>query len=116
MPDPLSGTASVDDRDGACIVALHGDVDLEKAPSLRKLLLDCVARGKAVLIDMSAVAYIDSSGIASLIEALQTSMSKGTGFGLVSVSDQAMRVLQLARLDKVFAIHPDSDSAMAALQ
>jgi anti-sigma B factor antagonist len=115
MADRSSEPPVVDDGDGACIVSLHGDVDMEMAPAVRKLLLDCVAGGKAVLVDMSGVAYIDSSGIASLIEALQTSLGNGNAFGLISVSEQARRVLELARLDKVFAIHPDRDSALAAL-
>jgi len=115
VADRTSEPASVDDGDTACVVSLYGDVDLEMAPSVRKLLLECVAGGKAVLVDMSGVAYIDSSGIASLIEALQSSMGAGGRFGLVAVSEQAMRVLQLARLDKVFAIHADKDSALAAL-
>lgn len=115
MADRTSDAPSIDDGDSACIVSLHGDVDLEMAPAVRKLLLDCVGGGKAVLVDMSGVAYIDSSGIASLVEALQTSMGNGNTFGLISVSEQAQRVLELARLDKVFAIHPDRDSALAAL-
>ena len=115
MADRNAQAATIDNQDSACIVSLHGDVDLEMAPSVRKILLNCVAGGKAVLVDMSNVAYIDSSGIASLIEALQTSMGNGNPFGLIAVSEQARRVLELARLDKVFAIHADRDSALAAL-
>ena len=78
------------------------------------MLLGQVASGKDVLVDLSAVDYIDSSGIASLVEALQLARDKGTDLLLVAVSQQAMRVLRLARLDKVFSIHGDLDSALAA--
>jgi len=64
--------------------------------------------------DLSAVTYIDSSGIASLAEALQRATGRGTGLRLVAVSPQALRVFELARLDKVFSIHPDIDAALAA--
>ena len=60
----------------------------------------------AVLVRMSAVTYIDSSGIASLVEAFQNARKTDKRFALVEVSDAAMRVLELARLDKVFTIHP----------
>ena len=51
--------------------------------------------------------YIDSSGVASLVEGFQTAKKKGLKFGLIGVSEAAMSVLELARLDKVFPIHAD---------
>jgi anti-sigma B factor antagonist len=58
------------------------------------------------------VTYIDSSGIASLVEALQDARKRGSRFALVSVSEAVHRVLQLARLDKVFAIHASLADAL----
>ncbi|MCP5151654.1 MAG: STAS domain-containing protein [Ectothiorhodospiraceae bacterium] len=93
------------DEGGVAIVALTGDVDLETSPRVRGALLDCVGAKRSVLVDMSGVSYIDSSGVASLVEAYQTARKSNTKFGLVQVSEAAMRVLELARLDRVFAIH-----------
>ena len=93
------------DEGGIAVVALTGDVDLESSPKVRSALLDCVGTKRRVLVDMSEVSYIDSSGVASLVEAFQTARKGETSFALVEVSEAAMRVLQLARLDKVFAIH-----------
>ncbi len=98
-------------RRESVVVGLEGEIDLDRAPEVRRLLLDRVAAGKDVLVDLSAVTYIDSSGIAALIEALQTARNGGATLELVSVSEQAMRVLQLARLDKVFIIHADLAAA-----
>jgi anti-sigma B factor antagonist len=103
----------VREQDGRLIVALDGDVDLNRAPEIRRMLLDCVGRGLDVLVDLSGVSYIDSSGIASLVEALQAAGKNGTALGLVAVSHDARKVFELARLDKVFAIHPDLDAALA---
>ena len=89
---------------GAVIVALEGDVDLQSSPDARKVLLECVGRKKPVLVDLSGVGYIDSSGVASLVESLQTARKSGSNLILVAVSEGALRVLQLARLDKVFTI------------
>ena len=88
----------------AIIVAFSGDVDLESSPAARKILLECVGKHKPVLVDLSKVGYIDSSGVASLVESLQSARKKGSDLLLVAVSEGALRVLQLARLDKVFTI------------
>ena len=54
------------------IVALSGDVDLDSSPKVRNILLDSVREKRCVLVEMSDVSYIDSSGIASLVEAYQS--------------------------------------------
>ncbi|MBC8158998.1 MAG: STAS domain-containing protein [Alphaproteobacteria bacterium] len=97
---------------GASVVAFEGDVDLETSPTARKVLLDCVGQKRPMLVDMSAVTYIDSSGVASLVESLQAARKAGLDFALVSVSEAALRVLQLARLDRVFTIHATIEDAL----
>ena len=87
------------------VIELHGEVDLSCSPEARKQILDSLSQKKHLLVDLSAVTYIDSSGVASLVEGYQTAKKQGVNFGLVSVSESAMNVLQLARLDKVFPIH-----------
>ena len=94
------------------IIALSGDVDLDSSPQVRSVLLESVRTRRGVLVEMSAVSYIDSSGIASLVEAYQSARRGSTGFALVAVSDAAMRVLELARLDRVFSIHPSVTDAL----
>ena len=90
---------------GNLVIAFEGDVDLEHSPKARQVLLEGIAQGNSVLVDMSGVTYIDSSGVASLVEAFQIAKRRGSGFALVAVNPAALRVLQLARLDKVFVIH-----------
>lgn len=99
---------------GAAVVALNGDVDLQTSPEVRQKLLESLEANAKVVVDLSAVNYIDSSGVASLVEAFQVSRKKGASFSLASVSSAAMRVLSLARLDKVFTIHPSVEAAVAA--
>jgi anti-sigma B factor antagonist len=94
------------------IVALSGDVDLDSSPQVRSVLLESVRAKHGVLVEMSAVSYIDSSGVASLVEAYQSARRGSTTFALVAVSDAAMRVLELARLDQVFSIHESVSEAL----
>jgi anti-sigma B factor antagonist len=105
---------SILEDQGDFIVELRGEVDLESSPRTRTILLDCVGEGKPVSVNMSEVTYIDSSGVASLVESFQSARAAGTGFALVSVSDEVMRVIQLARLDKIFTIHANLDAARQA--
>jgi anti-sigma B factor antagonist len=87
------------------VVALHGEVDLNESPRAREQILKQLKRKRPLLVDLSAVEYIDSSGVASLVEGFQLARSQQLDFGLVGVSKAAMQVLQLARLDKVFPIY-----------
>lgn len=95
------------------IVALTGEIDLENSPKVRSILLESVGEKRGVLVEMSCVSYIDSSGVASLVEAFQSARRGSTTFALVAVSDAAMRVLELARLDRVFAIHASVTEALS---
>ena len=89
----------------ALVVALRGEVDLEHSPRARAVLLKAVEDAASVLVDLSGVTYIDSSGVASLVEGYQTAKKSKLRFGLIGVSEAALNVLRLARLDKVFPIH-----------
>ena len=62
---------AVTERAGKLVVTLDGAVDLDHAPAVRAMLLDCVGRKQGLVVDLSAVEYIDSSGIANLVETLQ---------------------------------------------
>ncbi len=97
---------------GYAIIELSGEVDLSCSPDARKQILECLGADKDLLVDLSRVSYIDSSGVASLVEGYQTAKKKALKFGLIGVSDAAMNVLQLARLDKVFPIHASVDERL----
>jgi anti-sigma B factor antagonist len=92
------------EQDGSATVFLTGDIDLEHSPKARETLLATVKKGRPIVVDLSAVTYMDSSGVASLVEAFQRSRALKVEFALVRVSEQVRKVLTLARLDKVFTI------------
>jgi anti-sigma B factor antagonist len=94
------------------VIAFSGDVDLQYSPQAREQILKYLNDGASVLVDLSQVNYIDSSGVASLVEGYQVAKSKKVEFGLVGVSSTALQVLQLARLDRVFPIHKSVEDAL----
>ena len=96
------------------LVRLSGEVDLSWSQQVRKAILAALDESNRVGVELSAVSYIDSSGIAALVEGFQNSRESGKKFGLVAASKAVMAVLQLARLDRVFPMFPDLDAAKAA--
>lgn len=101
------------DQGGVVTVGLTGEIDLQHSPNLRRQLMDLMFDRRDVLVDLAGVSYIDSSGIACLVEAYQAARKNGTRFVLVAVSAPVMRVLQLARLDKVFTLAETAQAALA---
>ena len=106
-------SCEVSERDGATIVTLSGDIDLDSSPAMRESLMACVSSDSRVLVDMGAVSYIDSSGVANLVEAYRAAVDSNATFGLVNVSEAAMRVIELAKLDKVFSIFASIEDGIA---
>lgn len=99
-------------KSGFNIVCLSGDVDLSCSPAARKIILDNLQKKENMLVDLSAVDYIDSSGIASLVEGYQVSKGLGLDFALIGVSEAAMNVIRLARLDQVFPVFNSIDDKL----
>ena len=98
------------------ILALEGEVDLHRAPEIRAALAPLVAQKvPRLLIDLTKVRYIDSSGLAVLIETLQRVMAYGGRFGLCGLSESVRAIFHVACLDQVFRIFPDQAAATAAL-
>lgn len=103
-------------NDGDCVVvALHGDIDLLYSAHAREILLKATDEALAVVVDLSGVGMIDSSGVASLLEALQASRKRNQRFILAAIDPSVDRVLKLARLETVFEITDDVDTAMLSL-
>ncbi len=106
---------TVTEENDLIVVALKGEIDLEFSNDMRDVLLGAVGDGRGVVVDLSGVSMIDSSGIASLLEAFQKARNRGKGFVLAAAGDSVLRVLKLARLDTVFHVEKDVDAAKKAL-
>jgi len=105
-------TVTVRDRGEATVIVLAGEIDLQTSPEVRTAVLDVLGRGRPVVVDLSAISYIDSSGVASLVEGFQVAKKRGLSFVLAQASPSVMRVLRLARLDRIFAFADDVDAAL----
>lgn len=91
------------------VVKVRGEVDLYSSPQLRAALTENLPRDVRKLgVDLSEVPYMDSSGVATLVEALRTAKAQQATLAILSPSSQVMKVLQLSRLDTVFEIREGS--------
>ncbi|MGE5518135.1 MAG: STAS domain-containing protein [Bacteroidota bacterium] len=101
------------ERGTTVVVSLAGEIDLQHSPTVRRQLMELMFERRDVLVELAHVSYIDSSGIACLVEAYQMARKNANRFVLVAVSQAVLRVLQLARLDKVFTLVDNLDAALA---
>jgi len=94
------------------IIAPEGEIDLNSS-TLVKDQLEPVISGKRqrVVVDLSGVSYIDSSGLAVFIEAMQRVQAYGGAFALCGLRESVSHIFNIARLDQVFRIFPDRAAA-----
>ena len=97
------------------IFDVSGDIDLATSPELRRALLREIRENRRprVVMNLIKVRYIDSSGVASLIEGLKACQDLGSRFILFGLSGSAREVLQLSRLLKVFEVYDNEEQALA---
>lgn len=97
----------------ATVVVVNGNIDLYNSPEVRRTLLGALqAQGaKHVLVNLQEVKYIDSSGIASLVEGLKASRTAGVRLSLVGLSPAAREVLEMSRLAKLFEVYESEEQA-----
>lgn len=111
MPSELP--IDIETRDGATIVRPNGEVDLARSPTLRSTLGQVIADGPGRLVlDLSQVDYMDSSGVATLVEALQQCRTRQTALVLSGLQARVRSVFEIAKLDSVFTIRTDLDAAL----
>lgn len=100
--------------DGA-IVRPVGEIDLSCASILRRRLSEVQAQKPGrLIIDLSGVPYMDSSGVATLVEAMQISRRAGGKLVLCRLQDKVRSIFEIARLDMVFKIVPGLEEAASA--
>lgn len=99
----------------AIVLTPKGDVDMAKSPLLRKAIGDAMKPAPARLVlDLSAVSYMDSSGLATLVEALQNSRKSNVTLALCALTPRVRSILEIARLNTVFSLFESREKALAS--
>lgn len=106
----------VTQKDDIHLLSVSGEVDLYSSPEVRTALLELTReKPAAIIVQFDQVTYIDSSGLATLIEGLQEVNQYNGKFILTGLRQEVMGVFQLSRLDEVFEIYPSLEEALKAV-
>jgi anti-sigma B factor antagonist len=96
-------------QDGRFSIQLEGPVDMKTVPEIRRMLLGTAKKREVteIRVDFSRVTALDTAGVAMLVEIWRGLARKDGVLRLSGLSEKARRLMQLARLDQVFAIGDD---------
>ena len=96
------------------VLPLKGEIDLHVSPSVTASLNELIdKKPDRFVVDLSEVSYIDSAGLAALIEAMQKVEGYGGKFMLAGLQETVRSIFEISRLDQVFQIFPNADAALA---
>lgn len=101
----------------SCIVlAVEGRLNAVSALKLKEHIKKLVSsKINQIIIDLTNVTFIDSSGLAALVSGLKVTREAKGFFKLAGLNQQTITVLKITRLDRVFEIYDDTDSALASM-
>jgi anti-sigma B factor antagonist len=102
-------------RDRPNVLPLKGEIDLHVSPVITASLNAIIEKKPdRLVIDLSDVSYIDSAGLAALIQAMQRVEAYGGKFLLAGLQETVRSIFEISRLDQVFQVFPDVDTALAS--
>ena len=102
--------------DDSYVISLAGEVDLYTAPEFKQQLLEVIGQGaKEVIVDFTSTTFIDSTTLGVLVGGVKRLRSNDGQLSLVCSDRNITKIFEITGLDRVFAIHPSRDEAIAAL-
>ena len=96
------------------VIAVSGELDIHTAPDLTEVLQVAIATGQPVIVDLTDVTFMDSSGLSVFVSALKRVRESLTSLVLVVSEPRVMRVFSITGLDTLIDIHATLDSALSA--
>jgi len=102
------------EQTGSTIIDVTGDIDIRTSPGFRKTLLESLKNTPRLVVNMREVRYVDSSGIASLVEVFKEARNRNKRLVLFGLNATVHDVLQLTRLAKIFEIRETEEEALQA--
>lgn len=109
-------TINITEAEKYVLVALENErLDAVYAPEFRKKMQEIIAgKHPFIVLDLSRVNFIDSSGLGAIVAALKSVKAEGE-LVLCGARQPVMRLFKLTHMDKVFTLYPDVDSGVQAL-
>lgn len=101
-------------RGAGVVVTVRGELDLATAPILREQLSTVDKDAARVVVDLSAVTFIGSAGLALLVEAHNECAGRGASLAVVATGTVVPRAIEITSLDEVFEVHPTAEAALGS--
>ena len=102
------------EKEGVTVFQVNGAINISTSPDLKKQFEKQTS--KKVVVDLEKVNYIDSSGLATLVEILKRTKSQGGSLGLSGLSDKVKSLFEITKLDKLFTIVRTQDEAVSRVK
>jgi anti-sigma B factor antagonist len=101
--------------DGVAVVALEGRIVLgEESNALREKVKSSLAGHKKIVLNMTNVTYIDSSGLGTLVASHTSARAQGASLKLSNLGSKFQEILQVTKLVTVFEVYPSEAAAVAS--
>ena len=101
-------------EDGVSVYVVDGEINIMTSPDLKKFFEKQPA--KKFVVNLEKVGYIDSSGLATLVEILKKTKAQGGCLGLAGMSDKVKSLFEITKLDKLFMIFSNQPEAVSAIK
>lgn len=113
---PVSDHATLHPMDDVVVVATRGELNAVTSPTLRERLTSEIEAGaRAIVVDLSAVTFIDSSGLSALLAGLKRISARQGQLIVSGVSEHTRLIFELTQADRVFTMTSTVEHAMAKL-
>jgi anti-sigma B factor antagonist len=114
VPAHLPIVRDVEWKDKDAVVDVQGDIDLGTSTGFQRSLLSLMDKKPArIVVNLSKVPYMDSSGVASLVKVLSRARKSGISLVLTGLTGRVRNVFEITKLDHVFTIKPSDEEALA---
>jgi anti-sigma B factor antagonist len=98
------------EKEGVAVFQVSGEINISTSPDFKKQFEK--QPSKKIVVDLEKVTYIDSSGLATLVEILKRTKSQGGMLGLAGMSDKVRSLFEITKLDKLFLLFKTQDEAV----
>jgi anti-sigma B factor antagonist len=101
-----------EDKNGVSVFRITGDIDISSSPEMKKSFEKVFKEKKdKVVIDLAEVGYVDSSGLATIVEIFKNMRLYGGKLKLAGLSEKVMGLFEITKLDRLFDISDNGDEA-----
>jgi anti-sigma B factor antagonist len=104
----------VENKSGLTVCCVDGEIDINTSPSIKKSFDRLIAaKTPKIVVNLSRVTYVDSSGLATLVEILKNMKSYGGRLRLTNLSSKVKSLFEITKLEKLFDIVSDEQEAIS---